>query len=480
MALTEEDLQNLPGDGEGIDPDNPGKYAELLEDLQGNILNSHGRDYSVYLFLQFKPDKTDQAKQWIQTFTQQYVKSARQQADNARQYREQGIDGGVFGNFFLSRKGYEYLKFSPAKIPADQPFRFGMKNPTIQKFLGDPNYKDKKEGWEVGYQGEIHALVTMADDNLVALLQNVNTTVQALRQSAEIIHREDGFILKNHRGQIVEHFGFVDNISQPLFLKREIELAKQKGNDFSQWDSRASLDLILVKDPNGKTEDSYGSYLVYRKLEQNVKGFREDQRKLAEKLGMTEDLAGAMVVGRFFDGTPVTLQDQPLYANPIRPLDTMNDFDYSHDTQGSKCPFHAHLRKMNPRGDTGRVESSVSYEDSLNTERHHRIVRRGVSFGEDDLSNEPETGSGMLFLCFQANIENQFNFMQSAWGNQKNFVKVNVGPDPLIGQPAATQQWPTQWGEPNFEEHSFQLWVKMKGGEYFFAPSISFLRTIGL
>ncbi|MFM6305567.1 MAG: peroxidase, partial [Planktothrix sp.] len=98
MALTEEDLQNLPGDGEGIDPDNPGKYAELLEDLQGNILNSHGRDYSVYLFLQFKPDKIDQAKQWIQTFTQQYVKSARQQADNARQYREQGIDGGVFGN----------------------------------------------------------------------------------------------------------------------------------------------------------------------------------------------------------------------------------------------------------------------------------------------------------------------------------------------------------------------------------------------
>ncbi|MEJ6485359.1 hypothetical protein N0Y54_29305 [Nostoc punctiforme UO1] len=105
MTLTDEDLQNLPGNGEGIDPDNPGQYEELLEDLQGNILNSHGRDYSVYLFLQFKPDRTDMAKQWIRDFAQKYVKSAKQQADSARCYREQCINGGVFSNFFLSRKG---------------------------------------------------------------------------------------------------------------------------------------------------------------------------------------------------------------------------------------------------------------------------------------------------------------------------------------------------------------------------------------
>ncbi|WP_254563384.1 Dyp-type peroxidase domain-containing protein [Oscillatoria sp. HE19RPO] len=474
MTLTQEDLEGLPGNGAGIDPDNPGEYAELLEDLQGNILNSHGRDYSVHLFLQFKPDKTDEAKQWIQNFAHNSVKSAKQQADSARQYREQKIDGGVFANFFLSRKGYEYLRFSPAKIPNDQPFRFGMKNPTLRQSLGDIEVKQ----WEAGYQEEIHALVIMADDNLVGLLQKVNTIGQQLRSVAEVINREDGFILKNYRGQFVEHFGFVDNISQPLFLKREIDKAKEKGGDFTKWDPRAALDLILAKDPNGKTEDSYGSYLVYRKLEQNVKGFREDQRNLGKKLGITEDLAGALVVGRFFDGTPVTLKEQPLYANPVRPVDTMNDFNYSEDTQGTQCPFHAHLRKTNPRGDTGRVESAINYEESLELERRHRIVRRGVSYGENDLNKEPETGSGMLFLCFQADIENQFNFMQASWSNQKNFPQYNVGPDPLTGQPGGTQKWPKKWGEPETEDYDFKLRVTLKGGEYFFAPSMSFLKNI--
>lgn len=473
MALTEEDLRDLPANGEGIDPDNPGKYAQLLEDLQGNLLNSHGRNYSAYLFLQFKPDKTDEAKQWIKGFAEEYLQSASQQAINARRYREHKINGGVFSNFFLSRKGYEYLRYSPAKIPGDAPFRYGMKNPNIANLLADPPV----EKWEAGYQGEIHALVIMANDELVPLLQTVNRMTQQMSQVAEVVNREDGFILKNYRGQFVEHFGFVDNISQPLFLKREIELAKEKGCDFSKWDPRASLDILLVKDPNGTTEDSYGSYLVYRKLEQNVKGFRENQRKLGEKLGIAEDLAGALVVGRFFDGTPVTLYDRPLYANPIRPLDTMNDFDYHEDTQGTKCPFHSHLRKMNPRGDTGRVESSFNYEQSLQTERRHRIVRRGLSFGENDLTQEPETGSGLLFLCFQADIENQFNFMQASWANQKNFVQISVGPDPLISPPG-TQKWPKKWGEAETEEHDFSLWVTMKGGEYFFAPSISALKTI--
>ncbi|MBD2578385.1 Dyp-type peroxidase [Oscillatoria sp. FACHB-1406] len=474
MSLTEEDLRALPGDGEGIDPDNPGKYAPLLEDLQGNILNSHGRNYSVYLLLQFKPERVAEVKQWIKKFSIDFIKSAKQQAENARRFREEGIDGGVFGNFFLSRKGYEFLGISPAKIPGDRPFRFGMKNSAIAASLGDP----KVDTWETGYQGDIHALVVMADDDLVCLLQTVNRTVQSLRQASEILNREDGFILKNARGQIVEHFGFVDNISQPLFMKREIAIAKEKGSDFSKWDSRASLDLILTKDPNGKTEDSYGSYLVFRKLEQNVKGFREDQRQLAEKLGINEDLAGALAVGRFFDGTPVTVQDRPVYANPIRSLDTMNAFDYSDDMQGSRCPFHAHVRKCNPRGDTGRIESSVSYEESLAMERGHRIIRRGVSFGDNDLTQEPESGSGMLFLCFQADLENQFNFMQASWANQKNFPKINVGPDPLIGQPQGTQKWPKKSGENDVEEHNFSLWVTMKGGEYFFAPSLSFLLNL--
>jgi Dyp-type peroxidase family len=467
MALTEEDLKKLPEDG--IDPENPGKYQALLEDLQGNILKGHGRDYNVDLFLQFKPNQTKSAKQWIQSFAQNYLKSAKKQSDEAVRYRQEKISGGLFANFFLSRRGYEYLEIEPFQIPSDNPFRQGMKNNNIRVSLGDPEVNK----WENGFQGQIHALLLMADDDIIALLQAVNKMMQQLRQVADIIHREDGFILRNKAGQIIEHFGFVDGVSQPLFLKRDIISARIKDCGFNKWDSRASLDIILVKDPNGKTEDSYGSYLVYRKLEQNVKAFRKDQEELAKTLKMKDDLAGALIIGRFYDGTPVTLSDIPTYStNPS------NNFNYDSDNAATKCPFHAHIRKMNPRGDTGKIESSPGSDDASGVERKHPIARRSVSYGNNNPTEEPETDSGLLFLCFQSNIENQFNFMQTRWANSKNFVQVNVGPDPLIGQPPGTQKWPTNWGQPETVAYGFKLWVNMKGGEYFFTPSISFLKNI--
>ena len=57
MSLTTTDLQNLPATG--IDPTDPGKYEVLLQDLQGNILKGHGREHSVHLFVQWKPEQMD-------------------------------------------------------------------------------------------------------------------------------------------------------------------------------------------------------------------------------------------------------------------------------------------------------------------------------------------------------------------------------------------------------------------------------------
>lgn len=472
MALTEDDLQTLLE--EGIDTSNPGIYEELLLDLQGNILKGHGRDHTVHLFLQFKPGQVEPLKDWIREFAKN-ITSAHQQAAEAELYRTEKIAGKPFINFFLSHAGYEYLQFRPFQIPGNQPFRFGMKNDTIRNLLGDPVIEE----WEPGLQEEIHALLLIADDNLVSLLQTVNQITRTLYLMAQVVHREDGFILKNEKGDHIEHFGFIDGISQPLFTKSDIQKAKTS-DDFSKWDPRAPLSLVLAKDPNGKSEDSYGSYLVYRKLEQDVIALLDAEKDLAEKLGVDKELAGALMMGRFRDGTPLTLADKP-------GGDYGNDFDYSEDEKAYKCPFHTHVRKTNPRGDTGRVISSgESFEDALKTERNHRIARRAVSYGETDYTNSTSTGSGLLFLCFQADLENQFNFMQAAWANASNFVEWNVGVDPIIGQtgPGAdrNQKWPVAWGKPEKSDQSntfnFGLWVHMKGGEYFFAPSISSLTSI--
>ncbi|NEO02041.1 MAG: Dyp-type peroxidase, partial [Moorea sp. SIO3I7] len=435
--------------------------------LQGNILKGHGRDYSVHLFLKWIPEQVEPAKQWIKSFAQTYVTSARQQADEALKYREQNICGSVFANCLFTRKGYQALGFEPFQIPKDQPFRMGMKNAQIRESLGDPEVTE----WEQYFREEIHALILIADDNPDTLSKTVEEIKAQLCEVAVIIHQQDGFILRNNKRQVIEHFGFVDGVSQPLFLKRDIVNAQTKDCNFSLWDPRAPLDIIVVKDPNGKKTDSYGSYLVYRKLEQNVKGFREDKKQLANTLGINNDLAGALVVGRFPDGTPVTKSKVPTST-------LTNNFNYQDDFPATKCPFHAHIRKTNPRGDTGRVESSPGFDEALAMEKNHRIARRAMSYGENDPNQTPETGSGLLFLCFQANIENQFNFIQARWSNPDRFVQVGVGSDPLISKPKINQKWPKQWGEAETEDYGFKLWVSMKGGEYFFAPSLSFLTCL--
>ncbi|MEL6580377.1 MAG: peroxidase, partial [Cyanobacteria bacterium J06621_12] len=347
MTLNETDLKNLPETG--IDPNNPGKYEVLLQDLQGNILKGHGREHSVHLFVQWKPEQIAQAKEWIRAFTQTYITSAQKQSDEAINYKQNGICGGIFANVYLSRFGYEALGVKSPQVERQEavgpgsvvdPFTLGMKSDPVRKFLSDPEVA----AWESGFRQDIHALILIADDNINELLQLVNQVTAKLRPVAHILHREDGFVIRNNAHQAIEHFGFADGVSQPLFLKRDIEKVAPQG--FDKWDPRASLDLVLVKDPNGKTEDSYGSYLVYRKLEQNVKAFREDQQQLAQKLEMDEELAGALVMGRFADGTPVSESDQP-----TRPITPPLNFNFDEDVAGSKCPFHAHIRKTNPRGD---------------------------------------------------------------------------------------------------------------------------------
>jgi deferrochelatase/peroxidase EfeB len=163
------------------------------------------------------------------------------------------------------------------------------------------------------------------------------------------------------------------------------------------------------------------------------------------------------------------------HADPIP-----NNFNYQPDLTGLRCPLHAHIRKMNPRGE---AEAEIESE-----ERQHRIARRGITYGEryDGLQDRPAVGElpsknvGLLFMCFQSNIENQFEFLQKRWANRKDLPRADSFIDPVIGQHHAPedQRWSVAWGDANKVSFSFHGFVKLKGGEYFFAPSISALKNI--
>lgn len=447
---------------------------QLLDDAQGNILKGHGREHSVHLFLRLydSPDAASSASEWIKTFAHDYVTSAGKQLSEAEDFRRLGSPGGLFANFFLSGKGYDrFGLFSPTD-PPDLKFWNGMRESAAE--LGDPPATQ----WEAGYQEEIHAAILLAHDDESALNREAHRIVWEVRQFADIVASERGTTLRNHSDEPIEPFGYVDGRSQPLFLKGDIEREKNREdirNDMEwRYDPSAPLNLVLRPDRYGMGGHSYGSHFVFRKLEQNVRGFKEATKRLAAHLGIEEKLAAAFVVGRFADGTPVMLRDTEGLINPVP-----NNFNYENDQQGLRCPFHAHIRKTNPRSQSG---------SHMEAERGRRIARRGIPYGnfsyrpgyESALDELPTKGVGLLFMCFQSDIETQFEFIQKQWANGTNHPVAEAGIDPLVGQsqaPTRPQRWPVEWGREYKRPFFFQDFVTLKGGEYFFAPSRSGLRN---
>jgi len=199
----------------------------------------------------------------------------------------------------------------------------------------DPPVRD----WETGYQTFSHALIILANDNQQTLLAASMHLVANLPAGVENQHVETAQALLDANGKRIEHFGYRDGISGPLFFKPETDTQP------SNWPVPSSPKLVVFPYVGGNgIPAGHGSYLVYRKLEQNVRRFYELEAQMAARMGNTSaELAGAYMVGRFRDGTPVVSQDHP-------GLGDTNEFDFQGDLAGNCCPLGAHIRKMNPRG----------------------------------------------------------------------------------------------------------------------------------
>jgi len=463
---------------DGFDSVDP-NLQPVLEKLQGNILRSHGRDHTVNLFLRFTTP-AEQVRQALIPVLSDLVKSAAHQEAAAAHYAR-GRDGGLFGSFFLSASGYRSLGFSDSTIRSTLPeakggdgfqsnFFDGMKK--HRRELGDPPC----EAWEAPYQGQIDALLLLADDSFNVICDAADAVRSALSGAVDVVVVEHGHTIRDPRGQRFEPFGFADGISQPAFFRNQVRDPAP-----TTWDQVEPLGLVLVQDRAVNDPDAFGSFYVIRKLEQNVKGFRARAVEIADMLGLGEegaDFVGAMTVGRFRDGTP-------LAVSATAGQGPMDDFRYASGWE--RCPLHAHIRKANPRGDLA-TRAAMGEE----VERRHRIVRRGIPYGDaisdlwrGGLSEDlPSDGVGLLFACYQASIANQFAFAQSRWMNRTDFPDSGAGVDPIvIGTSVAgpSARWNLQWDAGQAaKRESFGKFVALKGGEFFFAPSLPFLKRLAV
>ncbi len=78
-------------------------------------------------------------------------------------------------------------------------------------------------------------------------------------------------------------------------------------------------------------------------------------------------------------------------------------------------------------------------EDLIASSRFHRIIRRGREFGERlewraaSQPDAPDPHSGLHFICLNANIARQFEFIQNAWLISAKFDGMSGEADPLLG-----------------------------------------------
>ena len=89
---------------------------------------------------------------------------------------------------------------------------------------------------------------------------------------------------------------------------------------------------------------------------------------------------------------------------------------------------------------------------------------------------------GLHFLCFNANLSRQFEFVQSNWALNPSFAGMSEDPDPLLG---ARRRFPyeadtfTMQGCPVRRVHDVPRVVEVVGGAYFFMPSRAALEYLG-
>jgi Dyp-type peroxidase family len=469
---------------------------DFMNDLQGNILKGHGREYTANIFCKFPSGKDAAAKAFLKSLeADALVRSAKSQLEDTAAYnaaKDAGAPLPVSPTFYavmISQAGYTYLNIKAADQPSDPAFKASMRS--RQAALVDP----LPTTWEAAYQTEYHAMILIADTSSAKVINKTNKMMQRIAAAGLSVggtfHTEPGTAIFNEAGEGLEHFGYVDGRSQPLMLIEDIQKEARKKGGIDKWSPAFAPDQFVVPDKGGANDTAYGSYFVFRKLEEKVRAFKQAEAALGAQLGVGE-MAGALVIGRYEDGTPIQLSPLATHADPV-----FNNFDYAgeppnvNDPNGPRCPIHSHIRKSNPRTDDTRgatmARRGITYgvrNDDTHVDDHGRVILDEVEPGD-----RPEGGIGLLFMSYQASIEKQFEVIQGKWVNNPNYPKPNTGVDPVLStvKTGGKQHWPEKnWGAAATKDIDFFKvnpgaegpFVVLQGGEYFFAPSLSFLQNL--
>lgn len=437
-------------------------------DLQGNILRGYALPHAAYLFV--RVDDRAAARRWLGALVEDVT--------TAEPWTQGKPETTL--NVALTQAGLEALGAPPEALAAfPEDFRQGMA--ARAQHLGDAG-EDAPGRWEQGMgTGQAHVLVMLNAREREALdeeARRVLDPASGAKGGVTLVHEQRTEGLAGNR----EHFGFSDGLSQPAIKGDGVLATPGQGTPEAdgQW-SELELGELILGYPDSDQEvpqapagplGRNGTFMVYRKLHQDVALFRRVLREHAAGIPGGEELLAAKIVGRWRDGTPIALSpdgaDRERHSSPER----INDFRYGDDLDGLRCPLGAHVRRTNPR-------DALGWHGTRS--RRHRMIRRGMPYGPplpEGATEDDGSDRGLIFVCFVASLARQFEVVQRQWCGDGNIFGLGDDRDfLLLDDDRDTAKLTIQGDPPRFLSPQPRT-VTVRGGEYLLVPSVSGLRSL--
>ena len=361
-----------------------------------------------------------------------------------------------------------------ATFPED--FREGMA--ARAEFLGDVG-ESAPEHWEPGpgHRRGARPRHALRRRRRGAGARSGRRSRRRFDDAVKLVHEQRSEALPEGR----DHFGFKDGIAQPAITGSGAVPRPGDGlpNQGGGWRELAPGEFILgYHDEDGGLPlapmppfDRNSTYVVYRKMQMHPERMRAYLQKIAN--GRDPAVLAAKLVGRWQDGTPLVSSphgpNAEIANDPLR----VNDFRYDGDPQGMACPIGAHVRRANPRDMDGFFGGKLS--------DRHRIIRRGRAYGPplaDGALEDDGVDRGLIFKCYQADIERQFEMIQSLWIDDGDSFGVGDDKDPIIGLHSDGGGRMIVQGRPPVVMGKLPTFVTVRGGEYLIRPGMRALRWL--
>lgn len=454
------------------------RSALELDDIQGLVIRGYS-NLPVARFGLFEVRDRDRALVWLEAILGDVISGSERPKDLAV-------------NIAFSATGLRKLGVAREAVAGfSAEFLEGMTTARRARILGDVE-TSAPERWDWGGPNapvDVLVLVYARDDGHLA-------------GAWARIDRDDGVrlvrALDSRMQSDREHFGFRDGLSQPTvegLARVDTPANTIKGgefvlgyaNEYGLLTDRPTLDpsadpgRLLPTDDGRADLGRNGSYLVMRQLAQDVPGFWKFVDRVAGGDERERVRLAAKIVGRWPDGASLVLApdgDDPALAKN-------NDFGYhATDADGLRCPHGAHVRRSHPRDS---LDPDPGSEASVAVGKRHRLLRRGRPYGvpisiSSALAAEGDSEAyerGLFFMCLNANLARQFEFIQHTWVNNPKFDGLYEDADALTAtDPGRGRTFRIPARPVRRRVTEIPTFVTVRGGGYFFLPGIRALRYL--